>query len=489
MTKQEYMQTLQENLERFGQELQEDILEDYRQHFAEGEKQGKSEEEIIEELGNIEEMIRELAEEGMSAESGRSRESQGIFDKLKSIMPEVKVEISKNLGGLEKNFKDLGESFSRNFEGFGKSFENFGKNFEGLEKNFENFGKNFEGMEKNFEKNIRDCTELGFVSSEDCKAVELNGEVADIIIEPSEDNLIHFLYENNRGVGRKYELYQYEQDGVFYVGMKHKDGMTDDDDKVKMKLFGQTVISYGRVSNYCGEFKLSVKVPEGFPRVDVKVSGGDVRISDVRVDELRIQSVRGDVVISETSSGHVDVNSTSGDVKISGGELKDVKCITASGDLDISKTEIGAGIFSTGSGDIFLEDTKVGSCRFGTGSGDVQVKDGYIEMLTCNTGSGDISICSGVEVYECETGSGDIGIKAKKAPEKVSLSTGSGDVDLQLGGLPGMNVTVETAIGDAQVEWKGESRKKIKRANFAYGDGSCKVRVKSGTGDISVSAD
>ena len=58
MTKQEYLRKLQERLESFGQELQEEILEDYRQHFAEGANQGKSEEEIIEELGNIEEMIR-----------------------------------------------------------------------------------------------------------------------------------------------------------------------------------------------------------------------------------------------------------------------------------------------------------------------------------------------------------------------------------------------------------------------------------------------
>lgn len=40
MTKQEYLQKLQEKLERFSQELQEEILEDYRQHFAEGRTKG-----------------------------------------------------------------------------------------------------------------------------------------------------------------------------------------------------------------------------------------------------------------------------------------------------------------------------------------------------------------------------------------------------------------------------------------------------------------
>ena len=52
MKKMEYLDKLREKLEAFGRELQEEILEDYREHFAEGEKQGKSEEEIIDELGD-----------------------------------------------------------------------------------------------------------------------------------------------------------------------------------------------------------------------------------------------------------------------------------------------------------------------------------------------------------------------------------------------------------------------------------------------------
>ena len=39
MNKQEYMKKLQERLENFGKELQEEIMEDYRQHFAEGENE------------------------------------------------------------------------------------------------------------------------------------------------------------------------------------------------------------------------------------------------------------------------------------------------------------------------------------------------------------------------------------------------------------------------------------------------------------------
>ena len=60
MTREEYLGKLQEQLEKFGNELQQEIMEDYNQHFAEGEAEGRTDEEIIQELGNIEDMIREL---------------------------------------------------------------------------------------------------------------------------------------------------------------------------------------------------------------------------------------------------------------------------------------------------------------------------------------------------------------------------------------------------------------------------------------------
>lgn len=469
MTKQEYMQKLQENLERFGQELQEDILEDYRQHFAEGEKQGKSEEEIIEELGNIEEMIRELAEEDVSGGSGQTRDGRNIFDRIKDVMPEVKVEVGKSLEGLEKGFKDFG----KNFEGLGKNFEGFGKNFEG-------FGKNFEGY----------VSEQNFTHTGECGAIVLTGELADITIEPSEDDMIHVCYQNNGGAGRRYEVFEYEEDGAYHVGVKRRSNAEDEDeDRVKVKLFGQTVVSYGRVSKVCGAIKLNVKVPEGFPKLSATVSSGDVDVCDLHVVELQIQCGSGDVTVKGTEAGQMNINSTSGDIGIFGGRIGEGVILAASGDVDISRTEIESATISTASGDIELNDTKVFSARFGTGSGDISVQEGYIGSLICNTGSGDISAHSGVEAYVCGTGSGDISVRARKVPQKVTLNTGSGDIALNLGEAPGMNVTVESSQGDTDIRWKKEKRSEIKRGSFTYGDGSCKVYVKSGTGDISISAE
>ena len=93
MTKAEYMELLKKNLEQFSKELQEEILEDYRQHFAEGENQGKTDEEIIRELGNIDEMIQGLSE----VDGGNTRETETV----QSLEKEKSYQYSREYKAIE----------------------------------------------------------------------------------------------------------------------------------------------------------------------------------------------------------------------------------------------------------------------------------------------------------------------------------------------------------------------------------------------------
>lgn len=455
MTKAEYMEKLQERLESFGQELQEEILEDYRQHFAEGEMEGKSEEEIIQELGNIEEMIRELSEEEISGNPGWKQDMKDGFGKIVQSMPEAGSE-----------FKD--------------SFKRFIQKMPEVQLGFELKSKEANGAE---------CYDYPGTY----KAVVLETREADIILDPSEDDQIHVEYRNDGNPSKRsmYEYYQYEQDGVFYAGVKHrKDGGGDGRERFKMTLFGQTIVSYGKVGDFGGaDIKLTVKVPEGMPRIEAKTTSGDLRINRIRTGHLEVGTTSGDLQILSAVADYMKVNSSSGDMDISEGESKDARISTGSGDMDIDRAVFGRGTISTGSGDVTMDDTKAQFLNIRTGSGDIDVNKGQSKIVECKAGSGDITLETGAEELDCAAGSGDISVNAGEDTRKVAAVTGSGDISLELNGIHGMEVHVSTLGGDADVTFGGESRRELKNGTYTYGDGSCKVSAKSGSGDISVSAE
>lgn len=62
MNKAEYMKELIEKLNGFDEELVQEIVSDYEEHFANGAEKGKSEEEVITELGSVDELLDELQE-------------------------------------------------------------------------------------------------------------------------------------------------------------------------------------------------------------------------------------------------------------------------------------------------------------------------------------------------------------------------------------------------------------------------------------------
>lgn len=596
MTKSKYMEALQKKLEKFSKELQEDILEDYRQHFAEGELQGKTDEEIVEELGNIEDMIMELPQKELEEE-------------IRQQMPD-----GKNIV--------VGTNAEQGNGGCGQAEE-------------ENSG-NREGKEF-------------FSYAGDYAEMVLEAEEADILLENSEDEQIHVEYVNGSPDGGIYEYYQYEENGVFYGGIRcgrrgeEKSG--DGRGKPwKTTLFGKTIISYSLNGCDRRELLLAVKVPGRVPKVSAKTSTGDIRGTGLVQSGLQFTSASGDIRLSGADSANIKIQASSGDmeirdtvcgdrmeIKVSSGDIKmmrmrlnqteikcasgdvsleDVKCSgilalegssgnisavnveakemnmqAASGDVSIADTEFETGNilahsgdvivsgcrFKTGSiasdqGDIVMNgmefetgnflsrggDMAAGRFRFTTGSfasdqGDVGVSDmefetgnftagsgdiaGYnmkgtfagvftkqgdismrddgkgrcCRMYQCKTESGDIVVASDAEIYECTARSGDIEIlasgsvrkitaksligdikaDAKGSPESVSLKSENGDVSLKLEETQGMEATVRTGWGDAEIVWEG-NKKEVNKGTYIYGDGTSKVDACSKRGDVSV---
>ena len=399
MTKLEYMKKLQEKLEKFGKELQEEILEDYRQHFAEGENEGKSEEEIIDELGNIEEMIRELSEE------------------------------------------DLPEGFAQLDPG-GRA---------------ENAGQVTETGEEEDEQDVKD-TDLkkSFSYSAYYKGIVLEGKAANVFVSRSEDNRIHVDYEV-KGVSNQlnYEYYQHEEDGVFYAGVKRRKGARDEGDSeekmVKVTLFGHTIISYGNISNFSGggqNITLTVRIPKGVPKLTVKVGSGNVSVSGVELEAFEGSSGSGNVALDEVVADRMKAHSGSGNIKVSHTEFISGSLDTGSGNVKaemIKGRDLKCG---TGSGNVKV-DAAVAEYHLSTGSGSIKLRAvGASELADMSTGSGSIRLeLEGAKGMEAavRSGSGSIyidwdGQESQKVKNgtyaygnsacKVKASSGSGSIKI-----------------------------------------------------------
>lgn len=400
MTKQEYMKKLQEKLERFSQELQEEILEDYRQHFAEGENEGKSENEIIEELGNIEEMIRELSEDELPEEFTKRGLEPGAATDVSGQEPAQAAEENSQ----EPKNTELKSSFS--YSGF-------------------------------------------------YKEIVLDGKMADVHVERSDDDLIHVDYEAKGGSSQlSYEYYQYEEDGTFYAGVRRKKGIRDDgsseEKMVKVTLFGRTIISYGNIGSFCNgqSIVLTVKVPKNVAKLSAKTASGNVHVSGLELEFLEGNAGSGNVIMEELV-------------------VDRLKGHAGSGNVMVSHTEFISGALEAGSGNVKAEQIKGRDLRCGAGSGNVKVDAMAAE-------------------YHLSAGSGNIKLNAVGGSESVDMSAGSGTIKVELRDIKGMEATVRSGSGSIRIGWDNEEEQKVKNGTYAYGNSACKVRASTGSGSIKI---
>ena len=362
MTKTEYLNALRAKLESFNMELQQEITEDYEQHFAEGLAAGKSEAEIIEELGSIEDMIQELPEEDMKQE----------------------IQVAENV--VRKNSA-------------------------------------YEG---------------------DYKGIVIEGLVADVTIENSDDGCIHVDYQNDENI-EKYRFFQYDEDGVFHAGVKD---VARGEGKKKIMLFGKTILSYNTLIQYSGNIQLIVRVPDGIPMVQAETMSGDLEVTDIKTDRLQLKTTSGDMKLDDTESRETDLQ--------------------------------------TGSGDISLNCPRAERMRLQTGSGDVDAGNLTVGSLIAGTGSGDLELQGKLEECVIKTGSGDVELKVESGARRLNVTTGSGDADLDLTRIGSAEVRATVGSGDCTVYGAGGERYQVSCGTITAGSGDCKVTVQTGSGDVEV---
>lgn len=433
MTKSEYMNALREKLQHYNRAVEMEILEDYEQHFAEGLAAGRREEDIIAELGNIEDMLKEFSEEDMKQE----------------------LEIVESQANQSNSYEQL------------------------------------------------------------YQAVVIEGLLADVEVTASEDDQIRIDYDNSGSKAQKmrYQFYQYEQDGVFYAGVRER---KDTD------LHGENTSQYGpesifdvftkftRFSNWSGDdIHLNVQIPAGIPAIRIDNTSGELRIQGIQTQELEAQCTSGDLRIEDvvckklfgkTQSGDVEVSGivmqtdedTEIDIQTTSGELETreisaarVRLKTTSGDVSAERLKAGQLKIQTSSGEQDLEDIVCERADMRSGSGDIDVENIRGRELNAVAGSGEVELQADMESFDVKTGSGDIDLETGARARKIYMAAGSGDICLNLSRVEGASIVSRTGSGDMTIRGYDVSGRTY-NYNTSYGSGACQVSLATGSGDINV---
>ena len=408
MRKEDVMRILEETLAPLDERTRREMMENYEEHFAEGLEQGRSEEEICEELGDV----REIAEELLS-----------MVQETKADQEPVKTkEESSDLSSIPQKPEE-----NKGPEGTGKPGAG----------DFLREGGKIDLLKGGISLEAGDFEEL-----------QVTGVWADIQVKSGagERARIFFANRGRNPADKGWMLVCSLSSGKLAVQMKN----------------ANSVLSTGFALNGTIVAELPLKV---FRSVSLDTLSGDVRADIVKADQLTAVSKSGDCVLgsiqgktvsAKSTSGDVKIDtvfaeniaagSVSGDVKLSGSEADFVKAGTVSGDTEVSGvySELDGSVVS---GDFTLENKKACRMSISSVSGDIKLFPAAGISGNVHTTSGDIlletaGLANGVGL-EFKSVSGSVSDRSGKAsviksgPRMYRVVAGRGESRIEAGSVSG----------------------------------------------------
>ncbi len=502
MSKEEYISSLKLALQGFEEDLVQEIVTDYEERFVVGLEQGKTEEQIIVELGSIEELVMELKELqsldtasmanwniGEKKTSTKEKEQTIEEDVVKEQQKEKTEQNNSNNWKETASFYDSFEILMRNV---GKVVENVVKKAEEAveqveaymeetkKKHFSEENKSaFESAEK--EPDGTHNVEQSGESDETCKKVVIDAGIADVKIRRSEEKVVKGVcHYCSYKTAMSYPFYTKQQEDIFYLGV-HK----VEDTKSGFFQF-----------QFAPAIEIEVVIPQGIEEIEVVSSSGDVKLQEVEAGILKLRSSSGDIKITqfmgeassiETMSGDIEIKDSnskkseiavkSGDCALFNVQANTISASSMSGDLEIDGLCAETATFSTMSGDQEIKYVRVTELKATTASGDIAILDCVAQKMIQSSASGDIKINANCKEYQLQSKSGDISL-INHSDANVFINSISGDVTLDmLEIVESYKVKTSSVFGDCHVS--GNDREETAEA-------ICNVEVKSISGDIFV---
>ncbi len=532
MNKIEYLDALKEALKKIDITVMEEIVADYEEHFQVGLDNGKSEEQICEELGSIEDLAREIKEAyGTSNNSAYSGEANNphqnftgeqqdqwyyspdggkinlaINHVLKSTGEAINQALQATGEAIERvKVKELGDKVINTIEDAANRLNEFVET--GYNRYSGAFGEN-PPQGESYQDSVTKSYDIPEPGNQKVNIV-LDGICADIDVKESTDGKINIRYENtgNERQRQRYAFYSFMEGNTIYAGLR---------------IVGNPVFVFN-LKPY--NISIHLEVPEGIGVVDIKSASGDVGIFNVKPEriltqtasgdisirrveagELRIKSASGDILAEDASGMQINVGTSSGDIKAKNMTGKEISLKSTSGDVEAENIGADRIDYSSLSGDIDVLRLKTGQCYIKSTSGDIKVEESTMnraeiisisgeidvsriagEALDVKSTSGDVQLDVNVQKCKAETKSG--GVEAVLCGDTcLESSSISGNVHVRLkNDGNGYSLKSRTVTGDLSVHYRDLHQRNLKTGTYIYGNQGSELVLSSVSGNIQVS--
>ncbi len=369
------------------EELIMDILSDYENHFNEGMENGKSEEEICEELGNVEEI------------------RQAFLDENPAVMT---INVNSNSDTVGNS-----DIYNRFYPGI------------------QRVNAQLTDADIEIKKSSTNEVELSVTGgiADDMEALKetlrVSASVGTLSIQQEKKAGISVSYAASRLFGLKV--------GKYSAGIAIHIAVPEQFEKIKVKSISGDIVANDISS---GSFL-------------VDAVSGDISVDQLNTKQCELNSKSGDIKTNNSNAKTLLIHTGSGDVVVEDCQADELFASSISGDVNVIACKADKMDVVSVSGDIKAEFDKSAQCRAKSTSGDCKVTIGNQVDAVVSSTSGDINVRYigeiGLEMALSSTSGdvsavcGEINSKGKKKVQerfgdpdsKLKASTISGDIKVR----------------------------------------------------------
>lgn len=387
MKKDEFFAQLRTAFAGMDEELLTDILGDYENHFKEGMENGKSEEEICEELGNVEEIRQAFLDENPAA---------------------MTINVNSNSDTVGNS-----DIYNRFYPGI------------------QRVNAQLTDADIEIKKSSTNDVELSVTGglADDMEALKetlrVSASVGTLSIQQEKKAGISVSYAASRLFGLKV--------GKYSAGIVIHIAVPEQFEKIKVKSISGDIV----VNDISSE------------RFLVEAVSGDISVDQLNTKQCELNSKSGDIKTNNSSAKTLLIHTGSGDVGVEDCQADELFASSISGDVNVIACKADKMDVVSISGDIKAEFDKSAQCRSKSTSGDCKVTIGNQVDAVVSSTSGDVNVRYigeiGLEMALSST-SGDVsavcgGINSKgkkkvqerfgEPDSKLKASTISGDIKVR----------------------------------------------------------